>query len=181
MIRTTATALSAVLFFAACSADTKPVGRVPDTDKEGAELTLRPPDAWTAYESSSTMRFASYSVEGEGGSSVDISITPLKHVEGKDLAYVNLWRGTLGISEPLEEGGADLFSKAKFGEHEFDLFDETSPDAILEGGRHARIYLASITRGEKRWFFKMAGDAELLGSQIPAFNEMLATLRFGGE
>ncbi len=173
--------LSTLVLAAGCARDSEPVGRVsPPAESDAvSEIAFDPPGGWEAYDANSSMRYASYRVGGEGGPGVDISITPLGEVAGKELAYVNLWRATLGFETPLEEGAEGLFEQATFGGRRFDMFDQTSPEPIIDGERYARIYLASITHGDTRWFFKMAGDAELLTAQIPAFEEMLASVRFG--
>ena len=175
-------AFFATLFCVGCSRDSTPTGRVPPPAPElGSAIEYNPAARWVAYDAQSSMRHASYEVKDEAGPSVDVAITKLGAVGGKDLAYINLWRATLGFEEPLPEGGDDLFEAIEFGSYRFDVFDQTSPTPIIDGKRHARIYLASITSGETRWFFKMAGDAELLATQVAAFQEMLKSVRFPAE
>jgi hypothetical protein len=174
--------LFGVLLCAGCSRDSKPSGRVPPpTPEVGSTIDYKPAPGWVAYDAKSSMRHASYEVKDAAGHMVDIAITTLGAVVGKDLAYINLWRATLGLKEPLQETEDDLFVEARYGSYDFDIFDQTSPTAIIGGERHARIYLASLTQGKTRWFFKMAGDAELLATQIPAFQEMLKSVRFASE
>ncbi len=176
------TVVVAALLCSGCSPDSKPTGRVPPPVPEvGATIDYTPAPDWKAYDAKSSMRHASYEVKNEVGHIVDISITMLGAVDGKDLAYINLWRATLGFNEPLQEAGDGLFVEASHGNYRFGIFDQTSPNPLIDGERYARIFLASITQGKTRWFFKMAGDAELLATQIPVFQEMLKSVRFPSE
>ena len=61
----------------------------------GPQVTDTPPAHWKKQPATS-MRQASYLVEGEGGASTDISLVILRGAAGGTLDNVNRWRGQLG-------------------------------------------------------------------------------------
>jgi hypothetical protein len=116
------------------------------------------------------IRLGSFDIKGENGGKADVAITSFPGRVGTELGNVNRWRGELGLA-PVEQIDA-------------------SPEAVtvdsLQGklydlaGASARTVVAAVPREGKTWFFKLKGDPATVVAARPAFQEFLASIRFGG-
>jgi hypothetical protein len=143
----------------------------PPTSSESAQspLAWTKPDGWTEVPPSE-MRLASFKVAGANGKQADVSIVPLPGMAGTDDANVNRWRGQVGLSDV----SSDELQK--------------SAETVEAGGQPAQLYDIAGTTGRilgviqhrdgMAWFYKMTGDADLVGQQKPVLVEFLKSLKF---
>ena len=149
---------------------TMPAG-LPTPDNSGLpRLKYTVPTGWTE-KAPSQMRVASFSVS-DSGKNVDISVVPLSGMGGGDFANVNRWRGQIGLA-PLDAASLPASRKTlntKVGP--VSLFDFTS-----EGDQKTRLVAGLASVNGSSWFFKMTGDATAVGSALPAFTQLITSLR----
>ncbi len=135
------------------------------------------PDGWRERPSGgSSMRYATFEIDGPHGHNVDVSITPLPGASGGELDNVNRWRGQVGLKPTTEEELDKQAEEILIGETKGRLFDMTSEDATVHGEHHQRILAATLSKPGKVWFFKMMGVAETVGEQKDAFVGFLKSL-----
>jgi hypothetical protein len=107
-----------------------------------------------------------------------MSVIPMGGMAGGNLANVNRWRGQVGL-EPVEEDAVQKASeKVVVAGQDADLFDiaGTSPGS----GDAQRIIASVLHRDGTAWFFKLTGDAALVGKNKAAFISFLKSVEFGG-
>lgn len=125
----------------------------------------------------SSMRQASYLIEGDGGTSADISLVILRGAAGHHLENINRWREQLGQA-PIDEHGLKQSTRS---------FDTplgptvaveieglaAGADASKDGGM-----IGAITeRDGDGWFFKLRGNAKLVISAKDDFLKWVQSVR----
>jgi len=155
---------------------TMPAG-LPAPDNSGlAPLKYTLPDGWKE-KALSQMRVASFEAS-ENGKIADISVIPLGGMAGGDYSNVNRWRGQIGLQQLDDAELQKLAEKVVIAGQPADLYDAagTSP----AGGGDQRIIGAILHRDDTSWFFKMAGPADIVEKNKPAFIAFLKSVDFGG-
>jgi hypothetical protein len=96
---------------------------------------------------------------------------------GTDSANVNRWRGQVGLSPMTDDELLKAAENVEAGGQPAQLYDiaGTNPGS----GNADRILGVIQHRDGMAWFYKMTGDADLVGQQKPAFVEFLKSLNFG--
>ncbi len=112
-------------------------------------------------------------VVSSGGQTAKVTITALGANPGTLLANVNRWRGQIGLA-PVGEADLDrlLQKRTVAGSEAITL------DMAGEGSDAQRILVVMLPRGDRTWFFKMTGPAQLVGRQKSAFEEFIRSVRF---
>jgi hypothetical protein len=121
------------------------------------------------------MRVASFRVMGDG-KQADVSVVPLPGMMGGDLENVNRWRSTVGLPAVKEEDLPKLAQPVEVAGQQAQLFEQAGENP--GSGEKTRILTAVSRRDGVAWFFKMAGDDDLVARQKPAFLDFLKTLTF---
>ncbi len=134
----------------------------------GPKVSDTPPSHWVK-QATSSMRQASYRVEGDGGASVDISLIILRGAAGGTLDNVNRWRGQVG-QEPIDQAALDSSSqKLVTAVGEAVVVDIAGLPAGADAAKDGRIVGAIVNVGGDAWFFKMRGNADLAAKEKDAF------------
>ncbi len=141
------------------------------------KLGWKLPAGWTEQPPSS-MRVASFAINGSEGQTADVAVIPLPGVTGRDLDMVNMWRSQVRL-EAIDAAGLErLVTKTPIGGAEGKLFDMVG-ETILEGAKSPlRVLVALLDREGSAWFFKMTGPDPLVGAQKPAFVDFLKSVEF---
>jgi hypothetical protein len=139
-----------------------------------ARLTWVAPTGWDEAPRGE-MRLASFKVKGEGNRQADISVIALSGTAGGDLNNVNRWRGQVGAPPVKSEELSNLSEKTGIGGTEGDLFDLAGSGP---SGDATRVIAMILHRDGEVWFFKMAGDDELVAKQKPVFLAFLKSVKF---
>jgi hypothetical protein len=107
----------------------------------------------------------------EGDKLAEITITPLSAASGSLLANVNRWRGQINLGDLSEDELQRLVREIK-------VDGALSPYVDMVGRQ--RVLGVVVARGDRKWYFKMIGDPDLVGKQKPAFESFLESVRFDG-
>ena len=116
----------------------------------------------------SSMRIASYRVDGDNGAVADISLVTLPGAAGGVLDNINRWRTQIGLDAVDEAGLAKVSEKRKSPVGDAVVVD-------LGEGSEERIVAAVIPLADATWFYKMRGDPDLVGREKQAFLRWIET------
>ncbi|MGB7159274.1 MAG: hypothetical protein WBD40_14490 [Tepidisphaeraceae bacterium] len=135
------------------------------------------PAGWVEDKTPRQMRAHTLIVEADGKKGeVIVSRFPTNGV-GPLLDNINRWRGQVGL-EPTTDAAAHVPR---------DMTVAGTPGAAFEmegsskDGQPAKRQIVAMTaQGGNFWFFRFLGPAELVKAQQPAFEKLLADVRFAG-
>ena len=144
----------------------------------GPQISDTPPPHWKKQPPTS-LRQASYRVEGEGGAVTDISLVILRGAAGGTLDNVNRWRGQLGLA-PIDD--------AKLG--------QTSENLTIPAGEAVAVEIEGLAPGADAtkdgrmvgvianhdadaWFFKMRGNSAVTSAEKSHFMEWVRSVKPG--
>ncbi len=134
------------------------------------------PAHWLAKKRTA-MRMASYEVKSEDGAVADISFTTLRSAPGSLLANINRWREQLG--QPVWNDG-ELEKHSTRVATCFGSAVVVDVQGLLENAdpkQDGRIVGAVAEKDGRAWFYKMRGNAELVGREKPHFLAWIETLK----
>ena len=159
--------LSVAAFLAGCGRDQIQVYQVP---KEKIRWLV--PAGWKE-QPAEKMRVASFHIHGENNREAEVAVIPFPGMGGTDLQFVNLWRQQLKLAPLTQSDLAGQMEEIAVGEYTGKLFDLTAAEASGASGQPERIVVAVVAQEGITWFFKMAGDAQLVAREKPAFTQFL--------
>jgi hypothetical protein len=122
------------------------------------------------------MRVASFRVNGKDGKQADVGVVPLPGLMGRDLENVNRWRSSVGLPGVREEELSKLAQPVEVAGQPGQLYEQAGENP--GSGERTRILAAVSRQNNVAWFFKMAGDDELVSQQKPAFVAFLKSVGF---
>jgi hypothetical protein len=122
------------------------------------------------------MRVASFRVVGKNGKQAEVGVVPLPGLMGRDLENVNRWRSTVGLGAVREEELPKLAQPVVVAGQAGQLYEQAGENP--GSGEKMRILAAVSRQNNVAWFFKMAGDDDLVAEQKPAFIEFLKSVNF---
>lgn len=122
------------------------------------------------------MRVASFRINGKDGKQADLGVIPLPGLMGRDLENVNRWRSSVGLGQVREEDLAKLAQPVQVAGQPGQLYEQAGENP--GSGEKTRILAAVSRQNNVAWFFKLAGDDELVAQQKPAFIEFLKSVSF---
>jgi hypothetical protein len=126
----------------------------------------------------SEMRQASFLVKGENGATADISFVKLGPAAGNVLDNVNRWLGQLGQPPVTSEKLAGMTQKLSTPRGEVDVVDLNGKPEDGDASKDGRI-IGAIASDEGTSFFKMRGNAALVGAEKANFLKWIAATRAG--
>lgn len=140
------------------------------------DISFDTPTGWKP-QAASSIRAASFLVEGPSAPATEVSVTAFPGKVGGDLANVNRWRGQLRLP-PIDEGSlTDIAKELKSGNHTFRIFDLQSEVPTVEGGRRSRILAAIADHNNSTWFVKMFGESEQVAGERENFERFLISFK----
>lgn len=135
----------------------------------GPSFTDSPPAHWKKMAPSAFL-LAKYRIEGEGGTSVDVTFSTLRSAPGGLLANINRWLGQMG-QEPFADDAAMKAGTrtvvSGFGDAVF-----VEVEGLAQGAdpkSDGRLIGAIAESGPSAWFFKLRGNAELAAAEKENF------------
>lgn len=159
-----------------------PVAADPEADPHAGMPVLaaplvkdEPPAHWIGKKRTA-MRMASYGVEGPEGQVADISFTSLRSAPGSLWANLNRWRdqvGLPGLSDAELKESSPVVSSF-FGDALLIDVEGLLPGA--DPKQDGRIIGAIAEKDGRAWFYKMRGNAELVGKEKENFIRWIPTL-----
>jgi len=138
-----------------------------------ARLAYETPEGWATGELSGGMRKAAFVVQ-DGERKVEITAIDLNATAGALLPNVNRWRGQIELGEftqvELDEAVVPIQVAGVEG-HYVELLGPEEADP-----RQAILGVVAI-HGQKAWFFKLWGDAELALREKERFRDFVKSVR----
>ena len=133
------------------------------------------PANWTETDPGQ-MVFKKYSIAGAGDLKAAVSVSFFPGDVGGVFANVNRWRGQLGLA-PIEAGKlGDVTQTLDVPGGSATLTDFTGTDSRT--GRAERLVGAIVPRGNQTWFFKLMGDAPLVGQEKDNFTRFVKGIQY---
>jgi hypothetical protein len=132
------------------------------------------PAGWKSVPAS-TMRLASFAVDGGNGQTGDVSVVALGPASGGVLANVNRWRNQFGLG-PLDETGlapATSTLDTPAGDHA--VIVELNGEGPMAG---KRMLAAIVARPDRTWFYKLTGEAALVAAQKDGFVSFVKSVKY---
>ena len=140
-------------------------------------LQYKLPAGWTE-EPASQMRAASLSIAGPDGQHAEVAVIPLSGMGGNDVEFVNLWRKQLNLAPITDADLPNYLENVTIGGTAGKLFDVLGADDSGDAAGQGRTIVAVLARDGVSWFFKLAGHAQLIAREKPAFVEFLKSVSF---
>ena len=138
--------------------------------------TGTPPPQWK-MKAPTPMRLASFEVKGDKEATADISLIILGGAAGGVLDNVNRWQSQLGQPDFTAE---DLAQKAQILDSplgKMTVVDLQGLPSGADAAKDGRIVAAIVSNGGMVFFFKMRGNAELVGAQKEDFLKWASAVR----
>jgi hypothetical protein len=139
----------------------------------GARAKWTMPTGWTEAPLGS-MRVASFRI-ASGDLRAEVSVIPLLGTGGGDLENVNRWRGEVGLPPISEDELKQQAQTVQVDGRPASFFDMEGKTA---DGTMGRVVAAIQHRDGTAWFFKMAGDSDLVAKQKELFVAFLESFQF---
>jgi hypothetical protein len=133
------------------------------------------PANWTETEPGQ-MVFKKFSIAGAGDQKAAVSVSFFPGDVGGVFANVNRWRGQLGLA-PIESGKlGEVTQTLDIPGGSATLADFTGTDTRT--GRAERLVGAIVPHGNQTWFFKLMGDAPLVGQEKDNFARFVKGIQY---
>lgn len=145
----------------------------PAVRKPAPPLSKKNPWKWEVPESwnegkVSSVRLASFSVSGDSGEALDISVTSFPGDVGGLLANVNRWLGQIGLSPVGQENLKKYCSSLSFAGH--------SGHMVEAYGKEQGLFAGVLFLEDESWFFKLQGDRKLAEREKANFSQFLQSI-----
>ena len=121
------------------------------------------------------MSLATFAITDGTGQEAQVSVTPLRGLAGKEVPIVNMWREQVGLPALSEDEAQQQLSPVEIGGESGKMFEIEGRPAGTNPP--VRIVTAMVHRPDASWFYKLAGDAELVEAQKPAFVAFLKSIK----
>lgn len=154
----------------AAAAPQSPAAPVAPSAGGDGSLAWQVPSGWEQQPSSSSMRYATFSISGPDGAKGELAVTHFPGNVGGDLDNVNRWRTQVSLPPVDQAGMAALISTVQAGPKSISVIDVTGPQSRLAAGW--------TKHGADTWFFKLTGPDALVGAEKAKFSAFLESVRF---
>lgn len=141
-------------------------------------IELQMPDGWVKQDGGN-LRFASYSIPASSPDGIegDVSVIPLPGDGGTNLANVNLWRAQLRLVPLEKEDDPALGETSSHPDGTMTLIHMTSAEPLFSSDRSGAISAAILRTGKVAWFFKLAGEANMVSAQRAKFVDFVRSAK----
>ena len=136
-------------------------------------FAFKAPEGWTPAKTDS-IRKAAFQVQ-DGKRQVEVTVVDLPASAGALLPNVNRWRLQVQLEAIAEEELSRVVSKLQIGGVEASYVELVGPE---QAQPRETILGAVAIHGDKAWFFKLKGDAELAGREKERFAAFLQSVTF---
>lgn len=146
----------------------------PEVNAAKPQLSWTLPAGWQEA-TAGRMSVATFSIAGKDGNEAQVTVTPLPGLAGKEAMVVNMWRQQVGQPELSSEEMEQQLQPVEIAGESGKMFEVTGK---ADGTNPPmRIVTAMVHRPDASWFYKLAGDAELVEAQKPAFIAFLKSIK----
>lgn len=126
----------------------------------------------------SSMRRATFLVKGADGQSAEVAVSVFPGDVGGLLANVNRWRGQIGMGPVAPDEIAGITSDMEVNGIKSTVVDFKADTAAPGKTQPARMIVVTVPNAGNSWFFKMTGDAPLVGAQKDSFLQFVKSVKF---
>jgi hypothetical protein len=142
----------------------------PESSSSGSpQIKWKAPADWKEVPPS-PMRYASFSVLGQNGAKLDISVVTFPGTGGSDADNVNRWRGQIGLAPLDQQSATSSIVPLNAASANFSTVDMMGSDA--------RVITAWTRRNGRTWFFKMSGPGPMVESEKAKFLDFVRSVQF---
>ena len=121
------------------------------------------------------MSLATFNIVDKDGREAQVAITPLGRMAGQEVVIVNMWREMAGLSKISAEEAEKQFVPVEIGGEPGKMIELTGKAAGTNPP--VKIVTAMVHRPDASWFYKLVGDADLVGTQKPVFVAFLKSIK----
>jgi hypothetical protein len=125
----------------------------------------------------SQMRQASFLVHGENGAIADVSLVSLGAAAGNVLDNVNRWRSQLAQAPITADQLTNAVQKLQTARGDAAIVDLTGQPENGDSNKDGHIIAAIASDGDRTEFFKMRGNAALVGAEKANFLKWVSSVR----
>jgi hypothetical protein len=123
-----------------------------------------------------TMVFKSFEATGDAGAKAEITVSFFPGDVGGVLANINRWRGQMGQGQ-IDAGQLDGVTESVATQGgNATMVDFMGTNA--KTGHPARMVGVIVPHGDNTWFYKMMGDAKVVGGQKDSFVQFVKTVHY---
>lgn len=140
---------------------------------QGGEIHWIVPDGWKELPGEQ-MRYASFQVSADKPD-VQLTVIPLGLEAGQLLPNVNRWENQLGLPPTAEADLGKVVKPMEIGADQAAVVDLIGPE---NANPRMRMLGAIVPHGQRVWFFKLAGPADVAGAQKEKFDAFLKSIHF---
>ena len=126
----------------------------------------------------SAMRRATFLVGGADGQSAEIAVSVFPGDVGGLVANINRWRGQIGLGPVAPDEISGITSNVDVSGTTATVVDFQAESAPSGKTQPPRMIVATLPHAGNSWFFKMTGDAPLVGAQKDAFLQFVQSVKF---
>ncbi|HUK82559.1 MAG TPA: hypothetical protein VLZ12_08020 [Verrucomicrobiae bacterium] len=149
----------------------------PGAAAEAANPQWTVPKDWQEGKASS-MRRASFTAKGADGQSADIAVTVFPGDVGGLVANINRWRGQLGLGPMAPDEISSITSNLDINGTQATVVDFQGLASPAGAAHPQRMIVVIIPHAGNSWFFKMTGDAPLVGTQRETLLQFVNSVKF---
>lgn len=146
----------------------------PRSPTVGDSFQTETPDGWKVGRVGG-IRKAAFDVERDG---MKAEVTVFQLVNSGVLPNFNRWRGEVGLESVTQAEFEQQSEKITIGGIEADYAAMKGPE---KDGQQETTLAAMAADGDKAWFFKLRGDANLVADEEGRFKEYLKSVKFSSE
>ena len=126
----------------------------------------------------SSMRRATFLVNGTSAQTAEVAVSVFPGDVGGLMANINRWRGQIGLGPAAPDEISGFTSDVEVDGTKSTVVD-LKADAVPPGKTQpTRMIVVTVPRAGNSWFFKMTGDAPLVGTQKEAFLQFVRSVKF---
>ena len=123
-------------------------------------------------------RAGSFHVHDDNGARADILVMRFSGGAGMDLDFVNFVARELRLPDFTTANISEAAEHVILSEKEFLLVDLTNENVTQSDTHLQRTIAATLNRDGYSWFFKMSGDAPLVGKEKDPFLAFIESVKF---
>ncbi|MGD0059716.1 MAG: hypothetical protein ABSD58_09895 [Verrucomicrobiia bacterium] len=126
----------------------------------------------------SSMRRATFLVKGTDGQTAEIAVSVFPGDVGGLMANINRWRGQIGLGPVAPDEIAGITSNLDVNGTKSTVVDFKADTAPSGKTQPPRMIVVTVPNAGNSWFFKMTGDAPLVGAQKDSFLQFVKSVKF---
>lgn len=126
----------------------------------------------------SSMRRATFLVKGADGQTAEIAVSVFPGDVGGLMANINRWRGQIGLGPVAPDEIAGITSDLDVNGTKSTVVDFKADTAPPGKTQPPRMIVVTVPNAGNSWFFKMTGDAPLVGAQKDSFLQFVKSVKF---